>query len=627
MKKPDYELIVVGAGHAGIEAANISSRLGVDTLLLTFDIDTIGKLSCNPAVGGIAKSHLVREIDILGGVIASFADRSALQYRILNKSKGKAVWATRVQVDRSLYNRIAREFVLKSEIKVLQAEVEAILVKKGRVWGVSTNLGEITSKRVVLCPGTFLDGLIHVGFNHWPQGRLGEPASQKLYENLKSLGFNFRHFKTGTCARLDKRTVDFSKMIEQPPDKEAYPLSFFTEKKNPSPMSCYITYTNPRTHKIIKKGLKFSPLYQGVIKSKGVRYCPSIEDKVVKFSSKDRHQIFIEPEGIDSQEVYPNGISTSLPLEIQYEFIHSIEGLEKTRIIRPGYGIEHGVIDSQELFPTLESKKIKGLFFAGQVNGTTGYEEAAAQGIIAGINSALSIRGKRAFILDRSESFIGLLIDDLVTKGTDEPYRMFTSRSEYRLLLREQNAVYRLFRKAYNLGLLGEEVYKKIKEKQERINKEIHSLRISKLKPSPKVVEFLRTKRCGSIKNVLSFYELLKRPAIKYKDLEKLGYSSGLFSRDEIDEVEIEVKYEGFIRRQEQALREFEKIDRIKIPADIDYSQINGLSKEIREKLSLYKPCTLAEAIRIPGVTPSAIMLLLNYINRCKGKNREVKRN
>jgi len=623
-----WDVIVIGAGHAGIEAANAASRLGCSVLFLTLNIDAIGKLSCNPAVGGVAKSHLVREIDIMGGVIARLTDKAGLQYRVLNKSKGKAVWATRAQVDRQLYNKEARDFILNQKnIMVLEAEVEAIVVKKNKVEGVVTNLGEFKSRTVVICAGTFLDGLIHIGLKNFAGGRLGESSCKKLYSCLVKLGFKMKHFKTGTCARLDKRTLDFSKMIEQPPDKEAKPFSFFTDFVPDNSMSCFITHTNIKTHKIIKKNLRYSPLYQGIIKAKGVRYCPSLEDKVVKFSDRDRHHVFIEPEGRCSVEVYPNGISTSLPFNVQVDFIHTIEGLKNAVIIRSGYGIEHGLIDPRQLYPTLESKKICGLYFAGQVNGTTGYEEAAAQGLISGINAALRVKKRKPFMLRRGEAFTGVLIDDLTTKGTDEPYRMFTSRSEFRLLLREDNAIFRLHRLSYKLGLLSRGDFLTIEDKLQRVKGEIERLKKERFYPTKQINKALLGLATAPLNKVTPAFDVLKRPQVLYRDLEGLGYSLELKRGDEVDQLEIEVKYEGFIKRQSSQAEELKKLDRVKIPRDINYSRIPGLSREIQEKLKNLSPATLREAQDIAGVTPAAILILLRYLkNRPTVSTRHTKR-
>ncbi|MFC1599311.1 tRNA uridine-5-carboxymethylaminomethyl(34) synthesis enzyme MnmG [Candidatus Omnitrophota bacterium] len=616
-----YDVIVVGAGHAGIEAANAASKLGCSVLILTLSIDTIGKLSCNPAVGGVAKSHLVRETDALGGAISRLTDKTGLQYRILNKSKGKAVWATRVQVDRNAYNKEARDLIFNQEnITVLEAEAENIVVRKNTVKAVVTNVGEFRASAVIVCAGTFLDGLIHIGLKHFPGGRLGEVPARALYQGLVEMGFTTKHFKTGTCARLDRRTLEFSGMTEQLSDKEAEPFSFLTGSKPKNEMSCYIAHTNIKTHRIIKNNLKYSPLYQGLIKAKGVRYCPSLEDKVVKFRDKQRHQIFIEPEARDSYEVYPNGISTSLPLDVQYKFIHSIEGLERARIIRPGYGIEHALIDARQLRATLEAKAFSGLYLAGQVNGTTGYEEAAAQGLIAGINAGLKIKKKEPLVLKREEAFIGVLIDDLTSKGTDEPYRMFTSRSEFRLLLREDNALLRLYKISYRLGLIGREDFLKVEQKQHRIKNEIDKLKKTVFYPNKKNNKVLLRMGTPGLSQVTAASLVLKRPQICYEDLGKLGYDKLLKDKDEIHQVEIETKYEGFIKRQLIQAQELKKLDRIKIPRDISYNKIPGLSREIQEKLKNVGPVTLREAQDISGVTPAAILILLRFLKTTPAK-------
>ncbi|MCM8787718.1 MAG: tRNA uridine-5-carboxymethylaminomethyl(34) synthesis enzyme MnmG [Candidatus Omnitrophica bacterium] len=594
-----FDVIVVGGGHAGIEAAYAAAKLGCNTLLLTLSLDTIGKLSCNPAVGGVSKGHLVRETDALGGLIGKITDSCAINYRILNKSKGKAVWATRAQVDMFLYPKIAKQFLEKTKnLEIFQAKVNRILTKNNKLIGVQTNFGHtFGAKAVIICTGTFLKSKIHIGLESFSGGRLSEESSDELFESLERLGFLTKHFKTGTCARLDKRTLDFSKMIEQRPDFDALPFSFITDKLPQKQLNCYITYTNQKTHKIILKNLDRSPLYTGRIKAKGVRYCPSLEDKVVRFQDKERHQIFIEPAGFEVVEVYPNGISTSLPFDVQIEFIHSIQGLENAKVLRPGYGIEHGLIDARQLRPTLESKKIEGLYFAGQVNGTTGYEEAAAQGVIAGINAALKLQKKPAFVLKREDAFIGVLIDDLTTKGTDEPYRMFTSRSEFRLTLRETNAAFRLANFAYNFGLLSKEEYRIILDKKSKLEKQLQQIKNTKI--------FLDGK-------TVTIYNVLKQPTQTYEDIEK-------YLKEKIDdslikrEIEIQIKYEGFIKREEAWFKELKNFDKIKIE-NIDFSKIHSLSKEVIEKLNKFKPKTLREALDISGVTPAAIATIYNFI-------------
>ncbi|MCF7874767.1 MAG: tRNA uridine-5-carboxymethylaminomethyl(34) synthesis enzyme MnmG [Candidatus Omnitrophica bacterium] len=604
MKK--YKVIVVGGGHAGIEAASASAKMGCSVLLISSDIDSIGKLSCNPAVGGVAKGALVKEVDALGGLMGKITDQAAIGYRILNKSKGKAVWATRAQVDMFFYPQLAKKYLEENtNIDILQAKVEKIIRRGKKVLGVKTNLGQdFFSDCVVIAVGTFLKSKIHIGLHSFSGGRISESSSDKLFDSIKSLGFRTKHFKTGTCARLDKRTIDFSKMREQPPEDDVSPFSFFNKKINKNRRSCFITYTNKTTHKIIKNNLKNSPLYAGKIKSQGVRYCPSLEDKIVKFPQKDKHQIFIEPEGIDSFEVYPNGISTSLPLEVQLKFIHSIAGLEDARMFRPGYGIEHGLIDARQLFPTLESQKYSGLFFAGQVNGTTGYEEAAAQGLIAGINAALAERGKKPFILKRNQAYIGVLIDDLIKKGTDEPYRMFTSRSEFRLSLRESNADLRLGLLGYRLGLLKKQDYQLIEDKKKQVEE---------------ISGELKKRRSKKRANRKTLFDLLREPQVTFFEVNK-EIKKGIIPIEVKSEIEIAAKYEGFLRREKTWLKELKNLDKIKL-AKVDYSQIDSLSKEVREKLIKFRPGSLGEAFRISGITPAAILTIYNFIKR-KQKHR-----
>jgi len=604
-----YDCIVIGAGHAGIEASNAAAKMGCSVLLLTIDIDAIGKLSCNPAVGGVSKGNLVREVDALGGLIGKIADKCALGYRVLNRSKGKAVWSTRAQVDMFSYPKVARKLLEKDKnIKIFQAKVKAILVRNKKVYGIQTNLGEVfEGKSVVICAGTFLKSKIHIGLNSFSGGRLNEESSDSLFASIKKSGIKTRYFKTGTCARLDKRTIDFSKMKEQKPEDDVLPFSFsnpaIAKSISKDGLSCFITYTNKKTHKVIRDNLKYSPLYTGKITSTGVRYCPSLEDKVVKFPDRERHQIFVEPEGRDSLEVYPNGISTSLPLDVQAKFIHTIEGLEDAVILSPGYGIEHGLIDSRQLYPTLEAKEIRGLYFAGQVNGTTGYEEAAAQGLIAGINAALRIKESKPFILRRDQAYIGVLTDDLTAKGTDEPYRMFTSRSEFRLTLRESNADLRLAPFGCKLGLLTMDEYRFILDKKNSIDRSIKNM---------------KSKRTVVGGKSISLFDFLKRPKITLKDIEKQAQEK-IKNLSVRWEVEIQAKYEGFLRRELVWQKELKNLDKIKIPK-VDYAKVPSLSREVAEKLTRFKPGSLGQALKISGITPAAILSVYNFI---KSKNQK----
>ena len=613
-----YDVIVVGAGHAGCEAALAAARMGHKVLLLTINVDNIAQMSCNPAIGGLAKGHLVKEIDALGGEMAKNADETAIQFRRLNTKKGPAVQGTRTQNDMYLYKQRMRK-VLESEnnIHIRQAMVDRLLVKDRKVYGVETSIGEkFFSRTVILTTGTFLRGLIHIGLTHFPAGRMGDPPSNKLSENLMELGFEIGRFKTGTTPRLDGKTIEYSSLEIQKGDENPRPFSFSTKEIKLPQVPCYITYTTPKTHEIIRSGLDRSPLYTGVIKARGVRYCPSIEDKVVKFPERPRHQIFLEPEGLDTVEVYPNGISTSLPIDIQIKMVRSIPGLEKARIIRPGYGIEHDYVNPIQLKPNLETKLIENLFFAGQINGTTGYEEAAAQGLMAGINAVLKIRGEEPLILSRSQAYIGVLIDDLVTKGTDEPYRMFTSRAEYRLLLREDNADFRLRDIGYRLGLVDEETYRDFCEKRRKVESLLKRLNEFKIRPEPSVQDRLRELGTTPIKNVVSLAQLLKRSEISIKDLVVFDEELKNIEDQVAEEVETRIKYEGYIKRQERQVEQLKKIEEIKIPEDIDYSKVHGLTKEAVEKLSRIRPLTLGQVSRIPGITPASIVALQIYLKK-----------
>jgi tRNA uridine 5-carboxymethylaminomethyl modification enzyme len=618
----DYDVIIIGSGHAGIEAALATARLGCKTLMFTFCIETIGTMSCNPAIGGVGKGQLVKEIDALGGEMAKAADECAIQFRILNSSKGIAVQSSRAQIDMRRYSRYMKELVLNQErITVIEAEVRNLVVRNNQVYGVVTEKKqEFLSECVIICAGTFLDGLVHVGLRHFSGGRINEPAAISLNEALKALGFNILRFKTGTCPRLDKESIDFSCLTEQKGDSIPKPFSFARKEIIKRQLSCFITHTNKDTHRIILDNLDSSPLYSGIIKATGVRYCPSIEDKVVKFKDKERHQIFLEPEGLGVAEIYPNGLSTSLPEEVQLKIIHSITGLGEAKVIRFGYGIEHSVVEPTQLYLTLETKSIKNLYLAGQINGTTGYEEAAAQGLISGINAALKIKRRQPLILDRSSSYIGVLIDDLVTKGTTEPYRMFTSRVEYRLLLREDNADLRLGKIGYDLGLIDREGYKRLEEKKMAIAKGIEFMRRTRIKPAQEINSLLGRLETPAIKRDTSLEEILKRPQVTIRDLKTLEGVYLEIPDFALPQVEIEVKYSGFIQRQLKNVERFKNLEKIKLPEGLDYSGIPSLSREIREKLNRFKPLNLGQASRISGVTPAAISLLMVYLRKLDGK-------
>jgi len=618
MRMADYEIIVVGGGHAGIETSLACARMGHPTLLITQNVDQIGFMSCNPAIGGLAKGHLVKEIDALGGEMARATDETGIQFRQLNEGRGPAVRSSRAQVDRQHYRLRMKEAVENQHrCHIKQATVEEVLVEDNRVVGIRTHLNEVIEARgVVLSPGTFLNGLIHIGLTHFPAGRLGDQLSVGLSETLRKLGLRMGRLKTGTTPRLDGHTIDFSRLTPQYGDEYPSPFSFSTDKIDTEQVPCYMTYTNAATHDIIRSGLDRSPLYCGVIKGIGPRYCPSIEDKVVRFADKKRHQIFLEPEGRQTAEIYPNGISTSLPLDIQIRMLRSIEGLESVEIIRPGYAVEYDFVDPTELKPSLETKKIRGLFLAGQINGTSGYEEAAAQGLIAGINASSCVRGKEPLVLKRSEAYIGVLIDDLVTKGTTEPYRMFTSRAEYRLHLREDNADLRLREKGYAAGLVGERDYQVFTEKKEGIERTLDIVSHTRVNPTRKNNELLNQWGSVSLKKDVSLRELLKRPEIHFQHLITFKPELDALSQDVRQQVEIDAKYDGYAKRQQEQIDRFRKLEDVRFPEDFDFGSLTGLTTEVKEKLMRIKPFSLGQASRISGVTPAAISILMVHLKK-----------
>jgi len=622
----NYEVIVVGAGHAGSEAALATSRMGCSTLLVTLSAQNIGHMSCNPAIGGVGKGQLVKEIDALGGEMARAADACGIQFRILNASKGPAVQSSRCQIDRALYKKYMRGVISgQRHLKLKEAQVKGLVVQDGRVRGVVTDTGEtIPASCVVIAPGTFLAGLIHIGLEHFSAGRIDEPAAVGLSEDLAKLKFKLLRFKTGTCPRLDKKTIDFSRLVVQEGDNPPQPLSFSTVTLKQKQIPCHITHTNARTHKIILDNLNRSPLYTGLIKATGVRYCPSIEDKIVKFKEKEKHQVFLEPEGYQAIEIYPNGLATSLPEDVQLAMLHSIEGLREVKVLKFGYGIEHTVVEPTQLYPTLETKLIKNLYLAGQINGTTGYEEAAAQGLMAGINAGLRAQSRDPLILDRSSSYIGVLIDDLTTKGTNEPYRMFTSRVEYRLLLREDNADLRLRKIGHETGLVDVKTYRQSEGKSLAIKKGITALREKRFSPGPKINNILT--RCSSslLQKATSVEDILKRPGISWQDLKDIDHLGRAIPESIGRAVEIEVKYAGFIQRQLAEVGRFANLEKIKLPGELDYSAVSGLSREIREKLQNLKPLNLGQASRISGVTPAAISILMVFLRKFHAEKQKL---
>lgn len=618
--KQSFDVIVVGGGHAGTEAALAAARLGAHTLLLTHNLETLGQMSCNPAIGGIGKGHLVKEIDALGGAMARAIDQAGIQFRILNASKGPAVRATRAQADRVLYRQAIRQILeTQPNLWLFQQAVDDILIENERVTGVVTQMGlTFKAKTVVLTAGTFLAGKIHIGLQNYEGGRAGDPPAKTLAHRLRELPLRVGRLKTGTPPRIDGRSIDFSCLEPQHGDTPTPVFSFLGNvAEHPRQIPCYITYTNERTHALIRDGLGESPMYTGVIEGVGPRYCPSIEDKIMRFADKNQHQIFVEPEGLTTWEIYPNGISTSLPFSVQIEFVRSMKGFENAHITRPGYAIEYDYFDPRDLKPSLETKYIAGLFFAGQINGTTGYEEAGAQGLIAGLNAALFAQEKPAWTPRRDEAYIGVLIDDLITRGTQEPYRMFTSRAEYRLLLREDNADLRLTPKGFELGLVSEDRWRHFETKRSAIVTEQHRLKSTWIRPDTKIGQALENLLQQPLSREYNLEELLRRPNVSYPDLMSIAeLGPGITDLKASEQIEIQTKYAGYIERQQEEINRQLRHEEALIPEHFDYDKVVGLSSEVRQKLKNGRPPTVGMAARLPGITPAAVSLLLVYLRK-----------